>query len=190
MIEAAGGFEGQGPVPIFTVSNETLTVEAIFTNLSVFGHQEGLFKRRLISRDRVPTAQATGTDRDRSSNIDCNGSYDGESQLMREAGINDPSQVTYVSDLTAATRNLSGEPWIKVPEESALLVYDPDGLVRLGSMTNGFHRFLPGMRRRSLLAIFQSPVPVIKSTKPTSKFSTEYSHALPSADWTGIKLSF
>lgn len=152
------------PIQDFSLpqEGESLT-EHIISSLQQAGlYRKGL-KIRVISKERVQHAFATGTDRDHTSLTTIHhGGDDGEELAMKENGLDasrDCDQVSYLSDFDqwSKDRKMTGD------RNMAILVYAPEAVKpiqpsknRTGSTSNGFHMFLDRrLIHPSLLAVFK-----------------------------------
>ena len=152
------------PIQDFSLpqEGESLT-EHIISSLQQAGlYRKGL-KIRVISKERVQNAFATGTDRDHTSLTTIHhGGDDGEELAMKENGLDasrDCDQVSYLSDFDqwAKDRKMTGD------RNMAILVYAPDAIKpiqpsrnKTDSTSNGFHMFLDKrLIHSSLLAVFK-----------------------------------
>lgn len=138
--------------------------ESITTHMVESLKKAGLYraglKVRVIARERLQKALASGTDRDHTSLVTIHhGGDDGEELAMKENNLDamrDLEQVTYVSefDTWSADRKRHGDMVVLVYAPEALKSIQPSQN-KTNSFSNGFHMFLDKrLIQPSLLAVF------------------------------------
>lgn len=138
---------------------ESITAHMVESLKKAGIYRTGL-KIRVIARERLQKALASGTDRDYTSLVTIHhGGDDGEELAMKENNLDamrDLEQVTYVSaiDTWSADRKRHGDMVVLVYAPEALKAIQPSQN-KTGSFSNGFHMFLDKrLIKPSLLAVF------------------------------------
>lgn len=117
-----------------TLTGEQLA-EALKESLRLQGINPEDVLIRFFSKNRLPHALQTGSDRDGSSNV----GYDKETEWMRGLGIWGNDNVTFVSPIG---KQLTGGADAPKSHDNVYVLFDKRFLFKVGYASNGFHAFL------------------------------------------------
>ena len=123
--------------------DRTLTGEQLASALKTSLSQQGINPDdvliRFFSKNRLIHALQNGSDRDASSNVDYNGSDDGEVEWMQALGIRESQNVTFVRTIG---NRLTGGVDAPNSHDNVYVLFDKRFLYKVGHKSNGFHAFL------------------------------------------------